>query len=96
MLRVFVEAWLLTLGLGMPLELYLITWAATGRGGEPYRLAFEAFYHLEIGTIDEGGPPVDAMVVVPGYESFWVEIGFWIFDPRAACLAGCPQSQRPV
>jgi len=96
MLRVYAESFVLTLGLGMPLDLYLIAWAATGRGGEEYRVAFEALYHIEIGTIEEGGVPIDAMVPVSGFGDWWIEIALWLLDPRAACLDGCQQSQRPV
>lgn len=96
MLRVFAESYVLTLGLGMPMDLYLVAWAATGRGSEPYRVAFEALYHIEIGTIDEGGIPIEAMVVVSGFDDWWISIALWLLDPRAACLDGCPQSQRPV
>lgn len=95
MLRVYAESFALTLGLGIPLDLYLIAWAATGRGDEPYRVAFEALYHIEIGTIEEGGAPIDAMVPVAGFEAWWAEIVLWLLHPDAACLDGCEQSQRP-
>jgi len=73
-----------------------LAWAATGRGDEEYRRAFEALYHLEIGTIEEGGVPVEAMVPVGGFEAWWAEVALWLLNPLAACLEGCPQSQRPV
>jgi len=95
MLRVYAESFALTLGLGMPLDLYLIAWAATGRGGEPYRVAFEALYHIEIGTIVEDMVEIDAMVPVEGFSDWWTEVALWLLDPAAACLTGCQQSQRP-
>ena len=95
MLRVYAESFALTLGLGMPLDLYLTAWAVTGRGDEPYRVAFEALYHIEIGTIVVDMVEIDAMVPVSGFEAWWTDIALWLLNPLAACLEGCQQSQRP-
>jgi len=86
----------LTLGAGVPLELYEAFWFASLRDTEAYRAAFEALYHLEIGTMMDGGVPIDAMVPVDGFTIWWLEIGLFLLTPDAACLSGCQQSQRPV
>lgn len=96
MLRVTAEGFLLTLYSGIPLDIWLAAWSATGRGEEVYRDAFLRLYHAEIGTIDVDGLPVDAVVPVDGFEGWWVEIVAWLLDPLSACVEGCPQSQRPV
>jgi len=85
----------LTLGAGVPIDLYEAFWFASLRDGEPYRRAFEALYHLQIGTMMDGDVPIDAMVPVEGFVDWWLGISLWLLDPRAACLSGCPQSQRP-
>lgn len=95
-MRVVAEAIALTLGEGIPVELYSLTWAISGRDGAAYRQAFEALYHLEIGTIVDGGVPVDAMIPVGGYTSWWLDIALFLLTPGAACLDGCTQSQRPT
>lgn len=96
MLGVTAEGFLLTLYLGMPLDLWITAWAVTGRGGEEYRDAFLRLYHAEIGTIEIEGLPVDAVVPVDGYTEWWAGIVLWLLDPLSTCTEGCPQSQRPV
>lgn len=96
MLRVTAEGFLLTLYLGMPLTIWLAAWAVTGEDTEERRDAFLRLYHAEIGTMLIDGSPVDAVVPLEDYVFWWVEIVLWLLDPRAACLDGCPQSQRPV
>jgi len=96
MLRVTAEGFLLTLYLGIPLDIWLAAWAVTGGDGEEYREAFLHLYHAEIGTmvIDEVG--IDAVVPLDGWVEWWIEMVLWLLDPGAACLDGCQQSQRPV
>jgi len=95
-MRVVAESIALTLGLGIPLPLYDLAWFASGVDTPEARAAFETLYHLEIGTIEEGGVPVEAMVPRDGFFVWWLEIAVWVFLPGAACLDGCEQSQRPV
>jgi len=96
MLRVTAEGFLLTLYLGIPLDVWLAAWVATGRGGEEYRTAFLRLYHAEIGTMLVDELEIDAVVPGAGYEGWWAELVAWLLDPGAACLDGCTQSQRPV
>lgn len=96
MMRVTAEGLLLTLYLGMPLDLWLAAWAVAGHNTSGYRTAFLHLYHLEIVTIEEVETPYEAVRPLDGYEAWWVEIVVWLLDPLAACLGGCPQSQRPV
>lgn len=96
MLRVTAEGFALTLYAGIPLDLWLAAWTATGRGGEDYRVAFLHLYHCEIGTMADGELTIDAVVPSEGYEAWWLDIVLWLLNPDAACLAGCEQSQRPV
>lgn len=96
MLRVTAEGFLLTLYLGIPLDVWLAAWASTGRGGVEYRDAYLHLYHAEIATMLVDEVAVDAVVPVEGFEAWWVGLVAWLLDPRAACLDGCEQSQRPV
>jgi len=94
-MRAVAEGVALTLGLGIPLDLYELAWFASGVDTELARAAFEALYHLEIGTIEEGGVPIDAMIPVDGFTLWWLGIFAWTLLPGSACLDGCQQSQRP-
>lgn len=94
-MRVVAESFALTLGGGIPYALYDATWAVSGRDGLEYRDAFERAYHLENGTLDIAGDLVPAKVAVDGFDVWWLSIALWLLDPLAACLDGCPQSQRP-
>lgn len=95
-MRVTAEGLALTLYLGMPLDLWLAAWALTDHNEERYRTAFMALYHLETVTVEEVETPYEAVRQVEGFEGWWIEIVAWLLDPLAACLEGCPQSQRPV
>jgi hypothetical protein len=96
MLTVTAEGFLLTLYAGIPLTLWLAAWAVTGRGSEEYREAFLHLYHAEIGTMVVEGAPIDAVVPVEGYETWWTGIVLWLLDTASTCTGGCTQSQRPV
>lgn len=96
MLQVTAEGLVLTLYLGMPYDLWLIAWAVFADNTAARREAFRALYHLEIATIEVDMLPVEVVRPVDGFEAWWVEIVLWLLDPLAACLEGCPQSQRPV
>jgi len=93
---VMAEGLLLTLYLGVPIEIWDAVWFASGRGGEPYREAFLHLYHLEIGTMIVDELPVDAVVPISGFETWWAEVVLWLLNPLSTCTEGCPQSQRPV
>jgi len=96
MLGVTAEGFLLTLYLGIPLDIWLAAWAVTGRGDEEYRDAFLRLYHAEIGTMVIDMLDVDAVVPLDGYVDWWIAMVAWLLDPRSTCVDGCPQSQRPV
>lgn len=96
MLRVTAEGLVLTLFLGMPLDLWLAAWLVTGESTGARRAAFVGLYHLEIVTISDVETPYEGVRAIDGYEAWWAEIVLWLLDPGAACLDGCPQSQRPV
>jgi len=95
-MRGMAEALLLTLYLGVPVEIWDALWLVSGRGGDRYKDAFLALYHLEHGSMIVDDLPIDAIVIVDGYGEWWLGIVLWLLDPGAACLDGCPQSQRPV
>jgi len=90
------EGFLLTLYLGIPLDIWLATWAVTGRDGEEYRSAFLSLYHAQIGSMVIDGSPIDAVVPLDGFVDWWVAVVLWLLDPGSTCVDGCPQSQRPV
>lgn len=94
-MRVTAEGLALTLYFGMPLDIWLATWAVTTHNTARYQEVFLHLYHLEIVTIEEADVPYEAVRQRDGYEAWWVEVVAWLLDPRAACLEGCPQSQRP-
>lgn len=96
MFRVTAEGLVLTLYEGMPLALWIAAWVVTGENSTERRDAFLHLYHLEIVTIDDPDEPFDAVKQREGWEEWWAEMALWLLDPRAACLDGCPQSQRPV
>lgn len=96
MMRVTAEGLVLTLYVGVPLDVWLAAWAVAGHNTTAYRQAFLWLYHLEIVTIEDVETPYEAVRALVGYEVWWAEIVLWILNPLAACLEGCPQSQRPV
>lgn len=95
-MRVTAEGLALTFYVGMPLDLWLAVWALTDHNEERYQEAFLSLYHLETVTVEEVEVPYEAVRQLDGYEAWWIEIVAWLLDPRAACIEGCPQSQRPV
>jgi len=96
MMRVTAEGLALTLYVGVPLEIWYPAWLATGEFTEERATAFLHLYHLEIVTIEDVDVPYEAVRALSGWEPWWAEIVLWLLDPGAACLDGCPQSQRPV
>jgi len=96
MLRVTAEGFLLTLFVGMPLALWLATWAITGADTEERRDALLHLYHAHIGTMLVDGAPIDAVVPDEGWELWWGAVAVFTLTPGAACFDPCPQSARPV
>lgn len=95
-LRATSAALILTLGVGMPLDLWLTVWAVFPLTGGARRAAFLEIYYLEIVTIMEGEPPVPVDVVRPTDASFWLALSVYLLLPNAACLGGCTQSINPA
>lgn len=95
-MRIMAEGLVLTLNVGVPIVTWFAAWGITTHAAAEYREAFLALYHLEIVTIEEAETPYEAVRSLEGFEAWWAGIALWLFDPRAACLEGCPQSQRPV
>jgi len=96
MLRITSQGFLLTLFLGMPLELWDAAWLTTLESTPERKTAFLHLYHAEIGTMLVDDAPIDAVVPTEGFAGWWFEVVLWLLDPQAACLDGCQQSQRPV
>lgn len=94
--RVVAEAMLLTLGMGLPPEIWGAAWIASGRDTELDRASFMSVYHLTTGTVIIDGSPFEWIVPVSGFEALWISYGAFLLTPSAACLSGCEQSQRPV
>lgn len=92
-LRSTAEALVLTLFLGVPLDVWEAFWLVYEDNGEAVRDAFVAIYGLEIATIEAGEPPVPVDVVRPHDLPFWVDASLFILTPDAACLSGCQQSR---
>jgi len=92
-LRQTAESLVLTLGLGVPVTLWVVFWAVTSHDNDAYRLAFRLAYHLEIATIDEGGSPVEVVRPRAGWGDLWADITLYIVSPAGACLGGCSQSK---
>lgn len=96
MLRSTAEALVLTLFIGVPLDVWGAFWLVYEDNGEAVRDAFLAIYGLEIATIDTGEPPTPLDVVRPNDLPFWVDASLFILTPAAACLSGCEQSTVPT
>lgn len=94
-LRSTAEALLLTLFVGVPLDVWDSFWFGAPDAGQARRDAFLWIYHLEIVTIEEGDPPEEVTLVRPTVLMFWVDASVFVFTPAAACLAGCEQSKLP-
>lgn len=96
MLRETAEGLTLTLFTGFPLAVWDAFWLVTAHNTEQYREVFRALYHLKIGTIDDGGSDVAAILIEDGFLPWWVSAALFIASPGGACLDGCEQSQRPT
>lgn len=94
-MRQTAEGLALTLYVGVPLTLWDIFWLGTTHNSARYREIFRSLYHLEIGTMDVSGDIVDAIVVVSGFEWWWIQMTAFLLTPGGACLDGCQQSQLP-
>lgn len=95
MYRSTAEGLLLTLYVGVPLDLWEAFWFGSYLTGEVRRRAFLTIFELEIVSIVlvEGELPVT--VVRPVNLPLWVESSLYLLTPAAACLSGCQQSKPP-
>jgi len=84
-----------TLFLGVPVELWLGMWTATGDAAAAYRSAFLSIYGLEIVTIGESPDEYEAVAPCDGYLAYWVSWSLFVVTSGAACLTGCQQSTVP-
>lgn len=91
--RATAEALLLTLFVGVPLDVWDTFWFGVPNAPPVFRAAFLAIYQLEIVTIVDAGSGLDVEVVRPTNQPYWVEASLFIFTPEAACLGGCQQSR---
>lgn len=89
------EALALTLYLGVPRPVWDLFWLVTAHPGEVYREAFRVLYHLEIGTMEVDGSPIEAVVVVEGFAGWWLALSLFILSPSGACVGGCRQTTLP-
>lgn len=94
-LRQTAEGLALTLYLGVPLAVWDAFWIVTTHDSDPFKVVFRSLYHLTIGTMDVDDVPVDAVVVVDGFEGWWLALTLFLLTPAGACLDGCQQTQLP-
>lgn len=95
-MRQTIEGLVLTLFLGVPLDVWTAFWLVTEHGAPEYQDAFRGLYHLEIVTIESDPAPIEVVRPIEGFLPFWVEVGLFVVTPEAACLSGCTQSRRPA
>lgn len=94
-LRQTAEGLALTLYLGVPLAVWNAFWTVTTHNTAAYREVFRSLYHLEIGTMEVDDLSVEAVVVVEGFEAWWISVTVFLLTPGGACLEGCGQTQLP-
>jgi len=95
-LRLTLEAYAITLGVGVPYELWLARWTLTDHNTAPFRDAWLGLYRAEIVTIEEGGVPVQVVTAQAGAALDWFVWAGFLLTPEAACEGGCTQSRRPT
>lgn len=90
--RATAEALLLTLFVGVPLDVWDAFWLGVPQSPPIFRSAFLATYQLEIVTIVDPETELDVEVVRPTNLPYWVEASLFVFTSEAACSSGCEQS----
>lgn len=87
---------MLTLFQGIPLPVWEAFWLATSHDSDEYKGAFLSIYELQIVTIGEGAEAFPAVAPITSALPRWVGFSLYVASPSAACLDGCPQTQRPT
>lgn len=90
------EGLLLTLYVGVPLDVWEAFWVVTAHNDAFFKDAFRALYHLEIVTIEDVETPYDAVQPTDGFLPWWVDATIWLVGGGGACTGGCPQTPRPT
>jgi len=85
----------LTLGVGVPVDLWDAYWIGSGHDSDAYRDVFRFIYHLDIVTIEDAESPYDAVRPADGWSDLWVDLAVVVLLPGGACLDGCGQSDFP-
>jgi hypothetical protein len=86
---------ILTLGVGVPLDVWNAFWLGTGHEAAAYREAFLSIYLLQIVTIEGGESPFDAVRPTDSGIDLWASLAVTVLLPGGACLDGCGQSDFP-
>lgn len=94
-LKLTVEGLVLTLNLGIPLDLWNAFWVLGIGAGEVRRSAFRNVYRLEIVNVEYGDPPIPTDVVRSTDYALVVEWGLYLVATAGLCLDGCQQSTFP-
>lgn len=92
MVRVTAEGLIATGFVGFPRALWDASFSLFPYTGEARRVAFRSIYHLKIGTIPLGEPPILTEVLLSDDDVLWGSYALFLLDPRAACLDSCKQS----
>jgi len=95
-LRATAEALVLTLGIGLPKDIWDALWVTFGVTDAERIAAWLPLYHAEIVTIEDAETPYEAVTARSGWGEWWAEIALWLLNVDSGCADGCPQSQRPV
>lgn len=96
MLRLTIEGVALTLGVGIPRELWDDFWLGTVQSGAAVRSAFLLIYGLEIVTIVGDDGEVEVVRPAGGFLVTYAGWALYLVTPSAACLDGCQQSRVPT
>jgi len=94
-LRSTLEALLLTLWVGVPVDLWEAFWVVYEDNASNVREAFLSIYGLEIVTITVDEEELSVVRPAAGWLGYYVLWSTFILTPAAACIAGCEQSSFP-
>jgi len=88
-LRSCAEAFVLTVGVGIPCDVYSAFWVLVLSSREARKAAFAEIFGLTQVELEVGDPIETVCLWTFDDSAFWIALTAFILTPEGACLAGC-------
>ena len=89
------DAYVTTLGVGIPCDIFDLFWVVVLRSREGRKAAFGEIFFLEETQLEMGDPVELVCLWTFTNISFWIEAVTFVLSPASLCLGGCDRWYPP-